>query len=82
MKSIAIIGLGNMGAGMARRLLKASYPLTVYNRTRERAVSIAAEGATIAASPREAAERAEIVISMVADDNASRALGIKYPTAR
>ena len=73
MKSVAVMGLGNMGAGMARRLLKAGYPLTVYNRTRERAEALGAEGAVVAASPREAAERAEIVIGMVADDNASRA---------
>jgi 3-hydroxyisobutyrate dehydrogenase len=72
MKSIALMGLGNMGAGMARRLLKAGYPLTVFNRTRERAAAIGREGAAVAASPREAAARAEIVIAMVADDNASR----------
>jgi 3-hydroxyisobutyrate dehydrogenase len=72
MKSIALMGLGNMGAGMARRLLKAGYPLTVYNRTRERAEALGAEGAAVAASPREAAEKAEIVICMVADDAASR----------
>jgi len=73
MQSVALMGLGNMGAGMARRLLKAGFALTVYNRTRARAEALAAEGATATGSPREAAERAQIVISMVADDNASRA---------
>ena len=73
MKSIAVMGLGNMGAGMARRLLKAGYEVTVYNRTRERAEALAADGAVVAGSPKLAAERADMVICMVADDNASRA---------
>jgi 3-hydroxyisobutyrate dehydrogenase len=73
MKSIAVLGLGNMGAGMARRLLKAGYEVTVYNRTRERAEPLAADGATVAASPKQAAGHADMVIAMLADDNASRA---------
>jgi 3-hydroxyisobutyrate dehydrogenase len=72
MKSIAVLGLGNMGAGMARRLLKAGYEVTVYNRTRERAEGLAADGAKVAATPKAAAAGAEMVICMVADDNASR----------
>jgi 3-hydroxyisobutyrate dehydrogenase len=63
-----------MGSGMARRLLGAGFPLTVFNRNREKAAPFAAEGGTIAGSPREAAAGAEIIISMVADDAASRAL--------
>ena len=54
---VALIGLGLMGAGMARRLLGAGFPLTVYNRNPERASPLAAEGAHVAASPREAAAR-------------------------
>jgi len=73
MKSIAVLGLGNMGAGMARRLLKAGYEVTVYNRTRERAEALAAEGAVMATLPKLAAERADMVIAMLADDHASRA---------
>jgi 3-hydroxyisobutyrate dehydrogenase len=73
MKSIAVLGLGNMGAGMARRLLKAGYEVTVYNRTRERADPLAADGAVIATSPKHAAEHAEMIVAMLADDNASRA---------
>jgi 3-hydroxyisobutyrate dehydrogenase len=73
MKSIAVLGLGNMGAGMARRLLKAGYEVTVYNRTGARAEALAADGAAIATSPKQAAEHAEMVIAMVADDHASRA---------
>ena len=72
--NIAFLGLGTMGSGMARRLLTAGFPLTVFNRTPEKAKSLAAEGATIAGSPREAAAGADFVISMVADDAASRSL--------
>lgn len=72
MKSIAVLGLGNMGAGMAHRLLKAGYEVTVYNRTRGRAEALAADGAKAAASPKLAAAHADMVIAMLADDNASR----------
>jgi len=70
--SIAILGLGIMGAGMARRLLAANFPLAVYNRNREKSVPFGADGAFVASSPREAASRAQIVLSMVSDDSASR----------
>jgi 3-hydroxyisobutyrate dehydrogenase len=69
---VAVLGLGIMGGGMAGRLLSASFPLSVYNRNREKAAPFAAAGAFVAASPQEAASRSEIVISMVADDSASR----------
>ncbi len=69
---VALIGLGLMGSGMARRLLGAGFPLAVYNRNRERSAPLAAEGAQVAATPREAAARADVVLSMVADDAASR----------
>jgi 3-hydroxyisobutyrate dehydrogenase len=71
---VALIGLGLMGSGMARRLLGAGFPLTVYNRKAERATPLAAEGAHAAALPREAAARADVVLSMVADDAAARAV--------
>jgi 3-hydroxyisobutyrate dehydrogenase len=70
--SVAILGLGIMGSGMATRLLSADFPLAVYNRSRERAQPLEAAGAFVAQTPREAAARAQIIISMVADDNASR----------
>jgi 3-hydroxyisobutyrate dehydrogenase len=71
---VALIGLGLMGSGMARRLLGAGFPLSIYNRNPERAAPLAAEGAHAAASPREAAARADVVLSMVADDAAARAV--------
>jgi len=63
-----------MGSGMARRLLGAGFRLTVYNRNRERVAPLAAEGAIGAGSPREAAAQADVILSMVADDAASRAI--------
>jgi len=63
-----------MGSGMARRLLVHGFPLVVYNRNAEKSKPFAAEGAEVAGSPREAAGRADCVISMVADDHASRSL--------
>jgi 3-hydroxyisobutyrate dehydrogenase len=69
---VAILGLGTMGAGMAGRLLSAGFPLSVYNRNADRAKPYAERGASVASSPSEAVSQAEIVISMVADDVASR----------
>lgn len=70
--TVAILGLGIMGSGMANRLLSANFPLAVYNRNREKCVPFASAGAFIADSPREAASRSRITLSMVADDAASR----------
>jgi len=62
-----------MGRGMAANLLKAGFPLTVYNRTRAKAEPLAAQGAAIADTPADAAKSADVVISILADDDASRA---------
>ena len=67
---IGFIGLGSMGAPMARNLIKSGHSLTVYNRTRSRAVELAPLGAKIADSPGAAAAGAEIIITMLADDRA------------
>ncbi len=69
---IAFLGLGIMGGGMAARLLADGFPLDVFNRTATKAASLVAAGARLAKSPREAAADADVVISMVADDVASR----------
>lgn len=71
---IAFIGLGAMGQAMAQRLLDAGHQLQLYNRTASRANLLVARGARLAASPRAACDGAEAVISMVADDDASRAV--------
>src|SRR6516225_7201199 len=72
--SIAFLGLGIMGSGMARRLLTNGFPVTAFNRNAEKTKPFAAEGAGVAGSPRDAAEKADVIISMVADDEASRAM--------
>lgn len=72
--SIAFLGLGIMGSGMARRLLANGFPLAVFNRNSEKAKPFAADGAAVAVSPWDAAAKADVVISMVADDEGSRAM--------
>jgi len=67
---IAFIGLGRMGMGMARNLLRAGHTLAVYNRTREKAEPLAREGARVADSPADACRDVEVVMTMVADDRA------------
>jgi 2-hydroxy-3-oxopropionate reductase len=64
---VGVIGLGIMGAPMARNLLRAGFPLIVWNRTAARADALVAEGAQLAAAPREVAERAAITITMLSD---------------
>jgi 3-hydroxyisobutyrate dehydrogenase-like beta-hydroxyacid dehydrogenase len=66
---VGFIGLGNMGAAMARNLLKAGHNVTVYNRTRAKAEVLAGEGARVATSVANAC-RGKVVISMLADDSA------------
>jgi len=70
--SVALLGLGTMGSGMAHNLLKAGFPLTVYNRTASKAAPLAAAGARVAATPAEATQGAQCIVSMLADDPASR----------
>jgi 3-hydroxyisobutyrate dehydrogenase len=74
MNKVALLGLGVMGHGMAQNLLKAGFQLAVYNRTRSKAEDLAGQGARVADTPRAAADGAEVVLSMVGDDTASRAV--------
>jgi 3-hydroxyisobutyrate dehydrogenase len=71
---IAFLGLGLMGSGMARRLLDANFSVTVYNRNPAKAAPLASAGAKVAPSPRAAAQNAGVIISMLADDAAARAV--------
>lgn len=64
---IAFVGLGTMGAPMAARLLDAGYEVSVHNRTRTREEPLAERGARRADSPREAAEGADVAITIVSD---------------
>jgi 3-hydroxyisobutyrate dehydrogenase-like beta-hydroxyacid dehydrogenase len=65
---VGFIGLGNMGMPMARNLIRAGHSLTVHNRTSGRAEQLAADGARVAGSAAEAARGAEVVVTMLADD--------------
>ncbi|WFU50661.1 NAD(P)-dependent oxidoreductase [Sinorhizobium terangae] len=69
-RRIAFLGTGLMGAPMARRLLKASFPVTVWNRDASKAEALAADGANIAATAADAARDADIVFTMLSDGNA------------
>lgn len=74
MAHIAFLGLGIMGSGMARNLLKAGHTVTVHNRTRAPADALMRDGAQVADLPSHAAQNAEVIISMVSDDIASRSI--------
>ena len=73
-ETVGFIGLGAMGAEMARNLQRAGYQLRVWNRNPERCAPFAATGAVVCNTPAAVAEGAIAVISMVADDNATRAV--------
>jgi len=72
--TLGFVGLGAMGARMARRLLDAGYGLWGYNRTASKAAELVRAGMTLAASPREVAANAEAVFTMVTDDAALEAV--------
>src|SRR5258706_5245262 len=67
---IGFIGLGAMGAAIARNLLESGHDLRVFNRSPARAQPLRDAGATVAASPAQAAHSADVVFSIVADDAA------------
>lgn len=64
---IGFAGLGLMGSRMAQNLLKKGFETTVWNRTREKAEALGKLGARIAASPRELAEKSDVVVACLAD---------------
>ncbi len=72
MSKISFLGLGAMGSRMASNLLKAGHSVTVWNRTPDTATALVSAGATLAATPREAATSADFVIAMLRDNEASR----------
>lgn len=72
MQNVSVLGLGIIGRGIAQNLLNAGYDLTVYNRSSAKAQPFAEQGATVANIPREAAQNADVIISIVSDDSASR----------
>ncbi len=66
-EAVGYVGLGIMGMGMARNLLKAGFPLSVWNRTASKAEALAAEGATARATPAEVAANSDIIVICVSD---------------
>jgi 3-hydroxyisobutyrate dehydrogenase len=74
MTKVAFIGLGRMGHGMAGRYLDGGFTVAVWNRSKAKADDLIARGARWAASPADAADGANAVVTMVADDEASRAV--------
>src|SRR6476661_6056201 len=69
---IAVLGTGAMGSRMAVALLRGGHAVTVWNRTSARALPLVEQGASLASSPRAAADDAQVVLAMVRDDEASR----------
>jgi 3-hydroxyisobutyrate dehydrogenase-like beta-hydroxyacid dehydrogenase len=67
---IGFIGLGSMGLAMAGNLVRAGHALTVYNRTPSRAAALPAPGARVADTPRDAVADADVIVTMLADDDA------------
>src|SRR6478672_454888 len=72
MAQVAFIGLGRMGHGMAGRYLDGGFSVAVWNRSKSKAEDLIARGARWASSPADAAEGADAIVTMVADDEASR----------
>ncbi|MDF2724297.1 MAG: tartronate semialdehyde reductase [Paenibacillus sp.] len=72
MKKIGFIGLGTMGLPMAANLLRKGYSLSVYNRTAEKTAELVSHGALAAANPAEAAQDADVLITMLSNDTAIR----------
>jgi 3-hydroxyisobutyrate dehydrogenase len=80
MSRVAVLGIGAIGSRVAQNLLEANHEVFVYNRTAEKAIPLVNKGAVYLSTPREAAEHADIVISMVTDNDASRAIWLDPET--
>src|SRR5436853_621916 len=76
MPQIAFIDLGRMGHGMAGRYLECGFRVAVWNRSKSKAEDLIARGVRWAQSPADAAEGAYAIVTMVADDEASRAVWV------
>src|SRR3954469_8308491 len=74
MTTVAFIGLGRMGHGMAGRYVEAGFKVAVWNRSKAKAEDLIARGARWTSSPADAAMEADAIVTMVADDEASRAV--------
>jgi 3-hydroxyisobutyrate dehydrogenase-like beta-hydroxyacid dehydrogenase len=72
--NLAFIGLGRMGAPIARLLLQHGHSVTLWNRDRRKAEALQADNARIAASPQDAVANAAVIFTMLADDDATEAV--------
>jgi 3-hydroxyisobutyrate dehydrogenase len=81
MPQVAFIGLGKMGHGMAGRYIDAGFTVAVWNRSQAKAEDLIRRGARWAASPADAARGADAVVTMVADDDASRRVWLGHDGA-
>src|SRR5262245_2231020 len=73
-RNVAFVGLGKMGSAMAANIVNAGFELTVYNRTPEKMQPLVALGARAASSARDAARRADVVVTNLMDDASVRAV--------
>jgi 3-hydroxyisobutyrate dehydrogenase-like beta-hydroxyacid dehydrogenase len=73
-RDVGFVGLGAMGSGMVRRLLAAGHTVDGWNRTREKAAPLVDAGMALCDSPREVAERADVVLTMVTNTKALEAV--------
>lgn len=71
---VALLGLGTMGSGMAKQLLTKGFPLSVYNRSAGKAEPLHAAGARVGSTPADAVKDADVIVSMLSDDDSSRDL--------
>jgi 3-hydroxyisobutyrate dehydrogenase len=71
---VSVLGLGIMGAGMASQLVAKGFEVTVWNRDPVKTARLAGMGARVAATPAGAASNADLVIAMLAEDQASRSV--------
>jgi 3-hydroxyisobutyrate dehydrogenase len=80
MSRVAVLGIGAMGLRIAQNLLNAQHQVIVYNRTQDKAMPLVNQGAVYAATPREAAAQANIVISMITNNDVSRSIWLDLET--
>lgn len=80
MSRIAVLGTGAMGSRIVQNLLKANHQVVVYNRSADKVQPLLNQGAVYAATPREAAQQADFVISMVTNDEVSRIVWLDSET--
>lgn len=80
MTRITVLGLGAMGSRMAKRLIASGHLVTVWNRNSHASEGLRDRGASVASRPMDAVKDAEIVISMVFDDEASRSIWLDEQT--